>query len=627
MKESKEIREIKAKASEYISAGLYKEALRELEKLLNYPEAVDGALYQRIGELQKKIGDKEKAIEYYFKAIEEYKKHESYSHLVALYRKILEIIPYKKELLFELADAYYHIGMTTEAAKALQEYADYLYKEGETEKAFEVYKNLLNIVPENILLKRKVAELFLLHNLFKDAWRLYKEIFEHYKKLSKEDKLVEIKEKMEEIEIIMGEEIKEFKEELSVKEEEEEEEKEFMSVEDLIRSREKGIKDFIESKEKEEVEEISEIKETIEEVPKAKESVEEIPKTEEKAEEVEEKIKYKKWEAELDMADAYLDLGEKDIALELYYSAGETLFKEQDFMNAIKVYKKIIDLFPFELKARQKLVEIAQRIKDKNLLVESLLELANCLYERGDKEKAKVWYLQILKRADPNCKEAKERLSIIAPEILEKIEKPKEKVKEPEIKLEEKKEEEKKEEVIEEVEIVSEDAFIDLGKEIREELEKEERKVSKEEEKIFEEMRESIYSHAENIDPVYALEVGIAMKDLGILDEAITNFKKALKGDNKIKKDAYYYLGQIFIEIKRPDLAIENFLNALNIKTEDEERDRALHYEIGLAYEMMEKWAEAIRHYKILYEKDPSYKEIKQKIVELVKKIKSSKKE
>ncbi len=328
------------------------------------------------------------------------------------------------------------------------------------------------------------------------------------------------------------------------------------------------------------------------------------------------------------MADAYLDLGEKDIALELYYSAGETLFKEQDFMNAIKVYKKIVDLFPFELKARQRLVEIAQRIKDKNLLVESLLELANCLYERGEKEKAKVWYIQILKRADPNCKEAKERLSIIAPEVLEKIEKTKEKVEEPQIKLEEiKKEEEKKEEVIEEVEIISEEGFIDLGKEIREELEKEEKKLSKEEEKIFEEMKESIYSHAENVDPVYALEVGIAMKDLGIFDEAITNLKKALKGDNKIKKDAYYYLGQIFIEIKRADLAVENFLNALNIKTEDEERDRAIHYEIGLAYEMMGNWAEAIRHYKILYEKDPSYKEIKQKIAELVKKIKSSKKE
>jgi len=618
MKESKEIREIWAKATEYISVGLYKEALREFEKLLNYPEAIDGALYHRIGDLQKKVGNKEKAFEYYLKAVEEYKKQESYSHLVAVYKRILEIKPDKKEFLFELADAYYHVGMPTEAAKALQEYADYLYKGGEIEKAFEVYKNLVKLIPENIQFKRKIAELFLLHEKFKDAWKLYKEIFEHYKKIGREDKLVEIKEKMEEIEIIIGEEIKEIEEEVSIKkEEEEEEEKEFYTVEDLLKSKNKGIKDFIKSQERiEKVEEISEVKETLEE----------IPQKIEKVEEVEEKIKYKKWEVELDMADAYLDLGEKDVALELYYSAGESLFKTQDFMNAIKVYKKIVDLFPLELKARQKLVEIAQRIKDKNLLVESLLELANCLYERGDKEKAKVWYLQILKRADPNCKEAKERLSIIAPELLEKIEKPKEKVKEPEIRVEEIKKEEK-EEIIEEVEIVSEDAFIDLGKEIREELEKEERKVSKEEEKIFEEMKESIYSHAENVDPVYALEVGIAMKDLGIFDEAITNLKKALKGDNKVKKDAYYYLGQIFMEIKKPDLAIENFLNALNIKTEDEERDRALHYEIGLAYEMMEKWAEALKHYKILYEKDPSYKEIKQKIIELAKKIKSLKKE
>lgn len=627
MRESKEILEIKKKAAEYQAQGLYKQALQELQKLLNYPDAVDESIYQRIGELHKKLGNKKEALEYYLKAMEGYKKHDAHSYLIPLYKKILEIEPTKKELLIDLAESYYQRGMITEAAKVLHEYADYVYQMGEVDKAFEVYKKLMQIIPENILLKKEVAELYLLHNLPKEAWKIYKDIFEHYKKIGREDKLMEIREKMEEIEIILGEEKIEIEEiqEIEKVEKEIEEEKDFVSVEDLLKGEKVGFREFIIKPKKElneeKVEEIQELKEGFskKEIP-----VGEVPKEEvleEKKEEVELKIKAKGWEQIVEMGDVYLELGEKEEALKEYYTAAEGYYKDQDFMNAIKIYKKIADLFPLELQARQKLVQIAQQMKDKNLLVESLLELANCLYERGDKEKAKIWYLQILKRADPNCREAKERLMVLAPDLLEKLEKKAE----PKVVIKEKKEEKVEEEVIEEVEIISETNFIDLGEEIRKELEKDEKvSMKKEEREIFDHIKESIYTHAEKVDPVYALEVGIAMKELGLFDEAINNLKKALAGDDKIKKEAYYYLGQIFVQIKRYDIAIENLLNALNIKTQNEEIERAIYYELGKAYEAIDNYREAIKYYKILYEKDPTYKELKEKIIQLARKIKLS---
>ncbi len=618
MRESKEILEIKKKAAEYQAQGLYKQALQELQKLLNYPDAIDESIYQRIGELHKKLGNKKEALEYYLKAMEGYKKHDAHSYLIPLYKKILEIEPTKKELLIDLAESYYQRGMITEAAKALHEYADYVYKKGEIDKAFEVYKKLMQLIPENILLKKEVAELYLLHNFPKEAWKIYSDIFEHYKKIGREDRLMEIREKMEEIQIILGEEKIEIEgtQELERAEKEDEEEKEFVSVEDLLKEEKLGFREFIiKPKEeiKEEVQEVQEIKET---------PVEEIQKEEvleKREEEVEPKIKRKGWEQIVEMGDVYLELGEKGEALREYYTAAHGYYKEQDFMNAIRIYKKINDLFPLELESRQKLVQIAQQMKNKNLLVESLLELANCLYERGDKEKAKIWYLQILKRADPNCKEAREKLAILAPGLLEKLEK---KAKPEEIII---KEERVKEEVIEEAEVISEVNFIDLGEEIRKELEKEEISMKKEEKEIFDHIKESIYTHAEKVDPVYALEVGIAMKELGLFEEAIVNLNKALAGDNKIKKEAYYYLGQIFSEIKKYDMAIENLLNALNIKNvEDEEKERAIYYELGKAYEAKSNFREAIKYYKILYEKDPTYKELKEKIIQLAKKIKLS---
>jgi len=635
MRESKEILEIKKKAAEYQAQGLYKQALQELQKLLNYPDAIDESIYQRIGELHKKLGNKKEALEYYLKAMEGYKKHDAHSYLIPLYKKILEIEPTKKELLIDLAESYYQRGMITEAAKVLHEYADYVYQKGEVDRAFEVYKKLMQIIPENILLKKEVAELYLLHNRPKEAWKIYRGIFEHYKKIGREDKLMEIREKMEEIEIILGEEKIEIEEvqEIEKGEKEDQEEKEFVSVEDLLKGEKVGFREFIikpkeELKEELKEEKVEEIQEIKEDIPKEEIPVEEFPKKEvleREKEEVEPKIKPKGWEQIVEMGDVYLELGEKDEALKDYYTAAEGYYKDQDLMNAIRVYKKIADLFPLELQARQKLVQIAQQMKDKNLLVESLLELANCLYERGDKEKAKMWYFQILKRADPNCREARERLMVLAPDLLEKLEKKVEREKVVIEEREEKKEEKVKEEIIEEVEIVSETNFIDLGEEIRKELEKEEKiSMKKEEKEIFDHIKESIYTHAEKVDPVYALEVGMAMKELGLFDEAINNLKKALAGDDKIKKEAYYYLGQIFAQIKRYDMAIENLLNALNIKTENEEIERAVYYELGKAYEAIDNFREAIKYYKILYEKDPTYKELKEKIIQLARKIKLS---
>ncbi len=660
MKENKEILEIKKKAAEFQAKGLYKKALEEIEKLLSYPEFLDEGIYQRIGELNKKLGNKGKALEYYMKAVEGYKKHSSYSHLIPLYKKILELDPKRKDLLIDLADAYYHRRMLTEASKTLYEYAGYLYQQGKIEESFGVYEKLMELAPENILLQREVAELYLLHDRTKEAWRIYRRIFEHYKKLGREDKLVEIKEKLEEIEIIIGDDLVELKGEEKEKkfDREDEEEKEFLTVEDILKGSETAsFREIITKKAEAEPEEKMAVERgeipSEDKEPEEREEIKKEIKKEETEEKIEEDVSEDKidvvpkgWEQTVAMGDAYWELGEKEEALRIYYEAADECHKEHNFMDALKIYKKIADYYPFELKTRQKMVQIAQNLKDKNLLVESLLQLADCLYERSDKEKAKVWYLQILKRADPDCREAKEKLSIIAPELIEKIEKPRvtekevievpkkeKKAKAPGFPVKQKKEKvittDKKEVTPEKETMLEEPEFIDLGEELRKELEKEEKEPQTKEEKekeIFKQIEESIYTHAQKIDPVDALEVGMAMKELGLVEDAISNLKKALEGDHEVKKEAYHLLGQIFLEMGKPEIALENLENAIIIKIDDKEKDRAIHYDLARTYESINEWAKAVKHYKVIYEQDPSSKELKQKILELVKKIKLSQK-
>jgi tetratricopeptide (TPR) repeat protein len=101
-------------------------------------------------------------------------------------------------------------------------------------------------------------------------------------------------------------------------------------------------------------------------------------------------------------------------------------------------------------------------------------------------------------------------------------------------------------------------------------------------ESIFDEFREEVNDTLTDEDFDTRYNLGIAYKEMGLVDEAIHEFQAAFKGHH-FKINAATMLGYCFLEKQRPPQAIQWFRMALNNLGEDIGSDEVLGLKIALA--------------------------------------------
>ncbi len=437
------IAELKRKAIESESKGDYKKALSIYQTILK-EKPDDPDILLRVGQILLRFKQDKKAGEFLLKAVQIFEEREiANNRVVAIYKKLLQIFPEKKELYKKLAEAFYSVGMVGEAGKALETYIEYLFKNGEYDKGFENYELLLTWQPENFALKERVADIYLAFKKKDRAIELLGELLSYYSKRNKVKEEV-IKQKL----FSLGVKEEELGELISSDHEEEEKDSVFVTLDDLIGGKKTLKRPSRAPPKKEEKAPVAEEEPSFEpsEVPEMTEAVpvEEEEKIEEEVEvkEEEEKKAEEVSEEEISspqkmkgVAETLLLLGDYTGALDSYYTAYQLYLKENSLIEAYKILKEIADKWPEEIRARKEMVRISHMLKNKEMLVDSILSLAECLYKRGAKEEAVKWFLKVL-QIEPDNKKAKEYVSIIAPEKLKELKKPKVETprKEPEVK-------------------------------------------------------------------------------------------------------------------------------------------------------------------------------------------------
>ncbi len=622
------ISELKRRAREYELRGDYKKALETYETILKHDRDDPETLF-RIGQILIKFKQEKKAGEFLLKSFEIFEKQGIYNkRTIALLKKLIQLYPGKKELYRKLAEAYYHVGDYGEAGKTLEYYIEFLFKNGEYEKGFENYELLLTWQPENFALKERVAELYLDFKKNKRSIELYFELLAYFFKRNKE-KEKEIRNKLSSL----GVSEKEIEEHLSSDSESEKKDSVFVTLDELLKDRPdrpKGPRTVrpVKEMEKEEKVEMAEMKEIEKEIQKEVEEEfsqetsnmefgSETGISEEEMLESEMKNPFKV----KTLAETFLMMGDYTGALDTFYKAFELYLQENLVIEAYNTLKEIASKWPEEIKARKEMVKISHMLKNKELLVDSMISLAECLYKRGAKDDALKWFLKVLE-IEPDNKKAIEFVTMISPESLEKLQKRKKeiplkqkqeevmKVQKPEIKERETVEIEKKKIIKEEK---KEEEFIDLKTQIVEELEEEEKKVKKD---IFSEVRETLHKFSKEIDYKGKLEIGIAMREMGLYEEAIINLKEALNSE-ETRVRSLELLGEIFMELKKFNIAIEYFERALQEKNLEERRIISIEYHLGECYENLGDPVNALAYYKRAYEKDPEIIGLKEKIEEL----------
>jgi tetratricopeptide (TPR) repeat protein len=172
------------------------------------------------------------------------------------------------------------------------------------------------------------------------------------------------------------------------------------------------------------------------------------------------------------------------------------------------------------------------------------------------------------------------------------------------------------------------DDFFDLASELRDELSNiavpPSSSASAEEQSlddIFEEFKKGVEQQAVREDADTHYNLGVAYKEMGLLDDAITEFVLTQEEEPKFIQSRYM-LGLCYMEKGDYQNAIAEIRNALDFTESLGDEVRFLvgmHYDLGLAYQGAEDASSALNEFQKVYDTDPGYRDVAAKIKELKK--------
>jgi tetratricopeptide (TPR) repeat protein len=113
--------------------------------------------------------------------------------------------------------------------------------------------------------------------------------------------------------------------------------------------------------------------------------------------------------------------------------------------------------------------------------------------------------------------------------------------------------------------------------------------------------------------------LGIAYREMGLPEEAISEFQKALKDKELMNTSENYLrccnmLGVCFMEKHLPQVAVKWFKSGLESPGHPEETYQALRYDLGCAYQMAGEFKKAMETFLDIYGANINYRDVADKI-------------
>src|SRR6185312_1554841 len=239
-------------------------------------------------------------------------------------------------------------------------------------------------------------------------------------------------------------------------------------------------------------------------------------------------------EAHQALGEALIEQGERERGIEELDLATSGFENQGQLDQARGLVEEVLRLDPNSVRHRQKAVEFSFKSGDKPKLIEAYLELADALLRSDLPDKARAVYARVAEH-DPKNERAKGALSMLAPAVAPPpaaaAAKPEGKVKAKDAKMK----------VRDETTLDGD--FIDLGSMLTEDdedmpqkdtrLRVEDEEPTGDEEQDFQDMlarfKQGIDENIDETDFQSHYDLGVAFKEMGLLDEAISELQKALR--------------------------------------------------------------------------------------------------
>jgi pilus assembly protein FimV len=159
-------------ALKFLNQGKVAQAIAEYQQILRH-DPKDQATLMTVGDLYARQADLGHAIEYFERLAQVYLDDGFNSKAIAIYKKIGKLAPHELPPLERLADLYVQQGILSEARPLFLQIAEAHLKANRAPKAVEVLHRLLEVEPENLRVQMRLAELYNVMGLKKDAAQTY----------------------------------------------------------------------------------------------------------------------------------------------------------------------------------------------------------------------------------------------------------------------------------------------------------------------------------------------------------------------------------------------------------------------------------------------------------------------
>lgn len=173
------------RARQYAAAGQFDSAIEAWRQVLD--KSLDDAnVYETIGDLYLKIKSDKEAIEAYKRAAQLFLQQSAHPKVIAVYKKILKVLPDRADLHEQMGDLYAAQGLNNETIAEYLAGAKLYLKTDKRVKALSLFRKITELDPHNISVRMRVAEICLKDHRMDEAVVEYMRIGDEYQRLQKE---------------------------------------------------------------------------------------------------------------------------------------------------------------------------------------------------------------------------------------------------------------------------------------------------------------------------------------------------------------------------------------------------------------------------------------------------------
>jgi tetratricopeptide (TPR) repeat protein len=293
------------------------------------------------------------------------------------------------------------------------------------------------------------------------------------------------------------------------------------------------------------------------------------------------------------LAEALFEAGERDAALAELETALAGFLEGGELESAAELADQLVLVARERVPYHQKRVELAVRLHDNHRLRDAYLDLADALLQQGDEGRARAVYARVLE-IDPQDDRARAALGSSAPPVAAAR---------------------------------PDDEKVGLADWLRDDdapastrMRMKEPTATGDEQADFDlllrHFKEGVARSLGEEDYESHYDLGVAYKEMGLLDDAVAEFQKALRSRSH-RLAAYEALGQCFVEQERFQVASTVLSRAMHEPGLSDEQRVGVLYLLAYSSEALQRWDEARSYYERVYATDINFRDVAARLAAL----------